>query len=60
MQEVSQTMTTQIQIYCVKCKSKTDSQDVQGVTMKNGRPATQAICTVCGTKNFRIGATPVA
>ena len=53
-------MTTQIQIYCVKCKAKTDSQDVQGVTMKNGRPATQAICTVCGTKKFRIGATPAA
>ena len=51
-------MTTQVQIYCVKCKSKTDSRDVQVVTMKNCRPATQAICVVCGTKKFRIGATP--
>ena len=51
-------MTTQVQIYCVKCKAKTDSRDVVGVTMKNGRPATQAICVVCGTKKFRIGATP--
>ena len=46
-----------VEIYCVKCKAKTDSQDVQGVIMKNGRPATQAICAVCGTKKFRIGAT---
>lgn len=53
-------MTTQVQIFCVKCKAKTDSSDVQGVTMKNGRPATQAICTVCGTKKFRIGAMPDA
>ena len=51
-------MTTSLQIYCVKCKAKTDSKDVQGVTMKNGRPATQAICPICGTKKFRIGATP--
>ena len=53
-------MTTQVQIFCVKCKAKTDSSDVQGVTMKNGRPATQAICTICGTKKFRIGAMPDA
>ena len=49
-------MTTQVQFYCVKCKSKTDLRDVQSVTMKNGHPATRAICTVCGTKKFRIGA----
>jgi hypothetical protein len=23
--------------------------------MKNGKPATQGICTVCGTKMFKIG-----
>lgn len=49
-----------VQIYCVKCKTKTDSRDVQAVTMKNGRPATQGFCVVCGTKKFRIGATPSA
>ena len=47
-------------IFCVKCKEKTDSKDVTGVTMKNGRPATQAICENCGTKKFRIGALPEA
>ena len=31
-----------IEIYCVKCKAKTDSSNVESVTMKNGRPATKA------------------
>ena len=48
-------MTTSVQIFCVKCKAKTDSTDVEAVTMKNGRPATQARCAVCNTKKFRIG-----
>ena len=43
------------QIYCVKCKAKTDNTDVEAVTMKNGRPATRATCVDCGTKKFRIG-----
>ena len=25
------------------------------ITMKNGRPATSGICSVCGTKMFKIG-----
>jgi len=25
------------------------------MTMKNGKPATQGICPVCGTKMFKIG-----
>ena len=33
-----------------------DIKDAQQVTMKNGRPATQGICPVCGTKIFKIGA----
>ena len=48
--------TQQIEIYCVKCKAKTASRDVTNVTMKNGRPAMQGLCTECGTKKFRIGA----
>ncbi|MFQ5987573.1 MAG: methyltransferase domain-containing protein [Dehalococcoidia bacterium] len=27
----------------------------KGITMKNGRPATQGVCPTCGTKMFRIG-----
>ena len=43
-------------IYCVKCKSKTESAGLQNVTTKNGRPATSGNCVACGTKKFRIGA----
>ena len=43
------------QIYCVKCKAKTDNVAAERVTMKNGRPATKAQCAACGTNKFRIG-----
>ena len=39
-------------------KAKTDSTNVESVTMKNGRPATKAVCMVCGAGKYRIGATP--
>ena len=29
------------QIYCVKCKAKTDNVNAERVTMKNGRPGHQ-------------------
>ena len=45
-----------IAIFCVKCKAKTASRDIEAVTMKNGRPAIRSICVDCGTKKFRIGA----
>jgi hypothetical protein len=41
--------------YCVKCKAKRTMKDEKKVTMKNGKPATQGSCPVCGTKMFRIG-----
>ncbi len=44
-----------MEAYCVKCKAKRLMRDDKKVTMKNGKPATQGICTVCGTKMFRIG-----
>ena len=44
-----------MEAYCVKCKAKRNMRDEKKVTMKNGKPATQGICTVCGTKMFRIG-----
>jgi hypothetical protein len=43
--------------YCVKCKTKREIKDPVVITMKNGRPATQGVCPVCGTKMFKIGAT---
>ena len=44
-----------MQAYCVKCRAKREMRNPQQITMKNGRPATQGTCPVCGTKMFRIG-----
>jgi len=44
-----------MQAYCVKCRAKKEMKDAKAITMKNGKPATQGICPVCGTKMFRIG-----
>ena len=46
------------EIFCVKCKAKTASKDVEAVTMKNGRPTARATCVDCGTRKFRIGVLP--
>ena len=45
----------QMQAYCMKCRTKREMKDARSITMKNGRPATQGVCPVCGTKMFRIG-----
>jgi hypothetical protein len=44
-----------MEAYCFKCRGKQEIQNPQQVTLKNGRPATQGVCPVCGTKVFRIG-----
>ena len=44
-----------MEAYCMKCKTKREMQNPQQITMKNGRPASQGICPVCGTKMFKIG-----
>ena len=41
--------------YCLKCRAKVEMKDVQAITMKNGKPASQGACPVCGTKIFKIG-----
>ena len=41
--------------YCVKCKTKRTMKDDHKITMKNGKPATQGICPVCGTTMYKIG-----
>ena len=43
------------EIYCLKCRAKTPSRDVEPVVMKNGRPALKAVCAECGTGKYRIG-----
>lgn len=44
-----------MQAYCMKCRKKVEVSNPKAVTLKNGRPATQGTCPVCGTKVFRIG-----
>jgi hypothetical protein len=41
--------------YCFKCRQKREIKDPKQVTLKNGRPATQGVRPVCGTKVLRIG-----
>ncbi len=41
--------------YCVKCRASREISRAKSITMKNGTPATQGVCAVCGTKMFRIG-----
>jgi len=43
------------EVYCVKCKAKREAIDTKKVTMKNGKPALEGKCPVCGTKVFKIG-----
>ncbi len=44
-----------MEAYCLKCRTKREMNSPKQVTLKNGRPATQGSCPVCGTKIFRIG-----
>ena len=46
-----------VEIYCVKCKAKTASRDIEAVTMKNGRAAAQAkkTCHWGGVKLYHLG-----
>jgi hypothetical protein len=44
-----------MQGYCVKCRTKRELKDTKAVTLKNGRAATQGVCSVCGTRMFVIG-----
>ena len=41
--------------YCMKCRAPREMRYPRPITMKNGRPATEGECPVCGTRLFRIG-----
>ncbi len=43
--------------YCVKCKEKREMDSAEAVFTKTGTPATSGVCSVCGTKMFRMGKT---
>lgn len=36
-------------MYCVKCRNKTDTTDLQNTESKNGRPMLRGKCVICGT-----------
>jgi hypothetical protein len=44
-----------VEAYCVKCRAKREIKNPKAVTLKNGKPATEGACAVCGTKIVRIG-----
>ena len=41
--------------YCMKCRKKVEIKNPKQITLENNRPAVQGVCSVCGTKVFRIG-----
>ena len=55
---MTDTETTTLQSYCVKCRVKRDMGDPEAVYTKTGTPGTRGTCKECGTKLFRMGATP--
>ena len=45
-----------VTIYCLKCRTqKSNIENPQATTMKNGKPAIKGVCGDCGTTVFRIG-----
>jgi hypothetical protein len=44
-----------MEAYCMKCKAKHEMNEPKAITMKNGKPATEGVCSNCGTKMFKIG-----
>lgn len=51
--ERRETGVAQYEAYCMKCRQKRMFEG-QVVELKNGRPAAQGTCSVCGTKLTRI------
>ena len=56
--EVSAPLTHDIQAYCVKCKTMRPLTEGRAIFMANARPAAEGRCGECGTRLFKIGATP--
>ncbi len=56
--EVFAPLTRPVEAYCVKCKTMRSLADGRAVFMANARPAAEGRCPECGTRLFKIGATP--
>ena len=48
-----------MEAYCVRCKAKREINQPVADFNKNGTPVTVGTCSVCGTKVYRIGRTPL-
>ncbi len=48
---------TELQAYCVKCKTKREIANPQPAFTSKGTPGVKGSCPVCGTTLFRMGAT---
>lgn len=46
-----------MEVYCVRCKQKSDTTDIQNVTSKNGRPMLRGTCAVCGNVKMQFVST---
>src|SRR5687768_13897346 len=46
-----------MEAYCMKCKTKREMKDPQATFNAKGSPVTTGVCTVCGTKLYRMGRT---
>lgn len=44
--------------YCVKCKQKQEMNQPEAVYTATGTPGTSGVCSVCGTKMFKMGRIP--
>ena len=49
---------TDMEAYCVKCKTKREMVHPTPVYTETGKPGTRGTCPVCGTNMFRMGYTP--
>ena len=56
--EVSAPLTQEVAAYCVKCKTMRTLANGRAIFMANARPAAEGRCAECGTRLFKIGATP--
>ena len=43
-----------VDAYCMKCRTKREIKNAKQVTLKNGRPAMEGTCPVCGTKVVKL------
>lgn len=44
-----------MEAYCFRCRTKREMNEPVPVIMMNKKPAVQGLCSVCGTRMYRIG-----